>query len=281
MSDFSASLVRERIIIVLKEDDPIYSGNTIVIRSNRMYLKLGDDKLTEKIVVRGQNMGDTLRMAGWIMDDHYRHGNLSNRKVKWDDLWSKSVSDYGKQYNKDNNWVAVYINGKPIYQTNKSPFIDIVEQCALMTLDNYDETMNVAETFLDKVGKTAQIEHSANIAATFTDTEELTRSGIMNRSGSNKHTFTFSTSGGKIRVGRILRCFMTAANFLDAINIVLFIKETQEKIDSGAITGHCDEAKQSFAAIKRRNELLRNINNFEKAYEVNYRPEKPNFFENI
>jgi len=280
MASFSTSLVREKIVVVMQDKSP-ETAKPVVIRSNRVHLRLTRNKITENIVVRAQNMPDTLRMAGVLMDEYYRKGPFQGKDITWENFWWETVSDYGRVYNGNQNWVAVYIDGESVFETTSSPFVDVVEQCALVTLDNYDKSMEVAEMALDKLGKTAQIEHSANVATVLKDNGTSTRVGVMQRSADSSKTFHFTAEGGRTRRGRISRCLFASASFLENIDLEIFIRNTERQIEKGELGIHAEKAVKCQAAVRRRTDLLRYINSFEKDYTVQYRPEKPDFFKDV
>ena len=184
--EFTASLVREKIIFA---DDSAGSGaEPTVIKSNRIFLKLGVRAASEKIVVRAQNMHTTLRIASKILFSHHKGGALLERDTPfdWEGMWDQVLSTYEKEFNPA-IWAAVYINGKPFFKTNKSPFVDVIEKCALLTIDNYDATMGVTESALKQIGRAVRINHSSNVATVFTDNGDSMRCGIIHRAGRTRH----------------------------------------------------------------------------------------------
>ena len=126
MSDFVTSLVREKIVFLPQEAEG-GDGEPTVIRSNRIYLRLVKGDVTDNVVIRAQNMADTLRMAARVVEDHMWKGPFKTRKPPWGSMWQQAVSLYGAHFNAENNWVAVYIDGKNVYETTKSPFTDVVD----------------------------------------------------------------------------------------------------------------------------------------------------------
>ncbi len=274
MSDFNTSLLREKIIITFLDND---TDEPIIIRSNRVHLQLVKGKNIEQIVVRGQNMSDSLRMAAWTIDEHYKRGFSITSEDDWDYMWSKTVSKYGKEFNADKNWVAVYINGKSVYQAGKLPFVDIVEKCAMTNFEDYDDAINILEVAFKKLGKKVKIEHLVNVALNLTDNNKITRTSIIRRKSGNDNTMTFTASGGKVRNGRILRCMMAAANLLEIVNIVRLMKIH----DNSIMTQSPISDKQYFASRLRKMQLIRAINKFERVYNVQYRPDKSNFIDGI
>lgn len=291
MEEFSASLVREKIVFTEDNLKPVsgeaapkesahHDGGTVIIRSNRILLKMGQKSATEKIVVRAQNMHTTLRLASKILYSYYKGGSFINRAhpYDWEAQWDSVISRYEKEFNQ-NIWASVHINGKPVFRTNASPFVDVVEQCALLTIDNYDATMNVTESALKQVGKAMRIQHSSNVATVFTDSGDSMRCGIIHRTEMRDTTFNFTATGGEQK-NRIMQSVGVAADYLEAINLRFVIRGLQEKLRTGAVNKISPEANQMRMAVARQMSINKGITGFEDVYDVKYRPEKPDFFTN-
>ena len=278
MEEFNASLVREKIIFVDDGMDPEIDGDggPTVIRSNRMFLKLTDKKTTEKVVVRAQNMHTTLRLASKAMFSYYKNGLFLPRPdpYDWEATWEAIIPNYEKDFN-PNIWAAVYINGQSVFKTTTSPFVDVVEKCALLTVDNYDATMEVTESALKQIGKAMRINHSSNVAAVFNDSEGQMHCGIIHRADGKDTTFSFLVGGGADH-NRITQSISIAAAFLEAINLRFVTKALQLKLRGGTI--EYDENRRLRSAMGRLVSLNKGILSFEETYEVKYRPEKPDFF---
>jgi len=276
MEEFNASLVREKIIVV--DDTAAEGAGPTVIKSNRIFLKVGARAAAEKIVVRTQNMHTTLRLASKILFDFHRHGAFLERAVPfdWTAQWDSVLSAYEKEFNHD-IWAAVYVNGKPVFKTNKSPFVDVIEKCALLTIDNYDATMDVTESALKQIGRAIRITHSSNVACVLTDNGDSMRCGVIHRAGGKDTTFSFTAEGGE-QHNRIVQCLGIAGAFLEAINMQFLVHDLQAKARAGTIGKVSREANQLRAATVRLVALDKGIVAFEDIYHVKYRPEKPQFF---
>ncbi len=276
MTDFSTSLVREKIIFTEGE---IGEGDKepVVIRSNRIFLKLGADKL----VARAQNMHTALRIAAKILSAYYKDGPLTGRDkpVDWEAQWQETLSGYEKEYNPQ-VWCAIYANGHSVFKTITSPFVDVVEKCALLSLDNYDNTMEVTESAMKQIGHAVRINHSSSVAAVFTDNGESMRCGIIHRTDKQDMAFNFTGHGGQEHM-RIVQSFGAAAAYLEAFNLRFVIHMLRDKIKTGEAKAISPENNQIRAAIIRQGAINRAIHAFEDLYEVKYRPAKPDFFSEI
>ncbi len=279
MTTFDTSLVREKIVF---SDDGTENGKEpVIIKSNRIFLKLTQLGDTEKIVVRTQNMHTTLQLAAKILFSYYRSGLLLSRETPfdWEGQWDSIILNYEREFNPD-LWAAVYINGRSVFKTTTSPFVDVIEQCALLTIDNYDATMDVTESALKKIGRAVRINHNSKVGAIFHDSGTSMRCGIIHRAEGKDSTFSFTAEGGEAR-NRIVQAMMTAASFLEAINLRHITRSLKSKIRQNQISQASKEADQLRLATARMVSLDKTIAGFEEMYSVQYRPEKPNFFKNV
>jgi len=280
MADFSTSLVREKIVFI---NDAEAAAQTApppaVVRSNRILLTLeGERGQTEKVVIRTQTMPSALRLASRVMFSYFRNGLFLPRAegYDWQMQWDGLLSDFERKYYPD-LWAAVYINGQSVFKTVASPFVDIVEQCALLSIDNYDAAMNVTEQVMRQVGRAVRITHASNVAAIVTDSADTLRCGVIMRANGRDKTFNLSAAGGQ-EEHRVVQGLGVAAHFLEGINLQRVVRMLQNKIQAGEAAKASPEATEMRAATARLVALDRAINSFEDAYDVKYRPQKPDFF---
>ncbi len=280
MSGFNTSLVREKIVFVDNGNDGESLAEKMpdTVRSNRIFLKLETTTGIEKVVVRAQNMHSTLRFSARILLHFYRNHALSS-SFDWAHQWEGLLSDYERKYN-PKIWAAVYVNGKSVFKTVASPFVDIVEKCALLTIDNYDATMGVTEDALKKIGRAVSINHSSNVAAVISDEGGITRCGIMQRSEEQNTTFSVTAAGGEDYT-RIVHSMHTVADFLEAINLKFQAKSVHGKIKKGIVNKLSKEAEQAYAGVDRVADLAQNVLEFERLHQIKYRPERPKVFASI
>lgn len=279
MQEFSAALVREKIEFI--DDGEGHSAlKAGTVRSNRIYLRLETDAGIEKVVIRTQTMPTALRLASRVMFSFYRNGAFLGRaeNYDWDVQWDGVLSAYDRNFTPD-LWAAVYINGRSVFKTVSSPFVDIVEQCALLSIDNYDAAINVTENALRKTGHAMRVNHSSNVAAVFTDTEKQMRCGIIHRMDGRDKTFSFTADGGD-RAHRVVQALGVAGGFLEAVNLRRVIKNMQDKIRLREAAKASPEATRMRAATARLVVVDKSITSFEELYDVKYRPQKPDFFGN-
>ncbi len=280
MSVFEAMLVRERIDMTQR---PIDAGadaqaELTVIRSTRLHLPLPGRVKVENVVVRAQNMQTTLRIGAKVLFSFYKSGPFTGRKeaFDWDGMWDLLQSSYDRKYSPE-LWAAVYINGEAVFKTDKAPFTDVIEQCALLSVDNYDATMTLTEKVLGHMGKDAHIEHTAKVASVFTDDGSHVRCGVIHRADGKDSTFSFTASGGEL-YSRVVQGFYIAASFLEAIDIRHYMRDVQRKLNTGKLARTSPEMAKYNAGPQRLKELRLAHEAFEEHFEVRYRPEKPDVF---
>lgn len=281
MSDFNATLVREKIVFVADSGgENVDDTENTVIRSNRISFSLGEGSGAEKIVVRSQTMHTTLYLASKIIYSFYRSGFFIGRDppCNWEAMWESIVASYEKD-NNPNIWASVYINGKSVFTTTKSPFVDIVETCALLTESNYDATMGVAETFMKRAGKSMRVNHDTNVAAVFTDAGDAMKCAIIHRAGGHDTVLSFTAEGG-VKDNRIHQSISVAAQLLEGMNLSFLVDKLRIQARRGEIPKISPEAKLLRAATSRLTSIDRGVSSFEEVYVMKYRPEKPMFFKN-
>ena len=289
MDDFSASLVREKIDFtwdITQEEVPhglegvdIAEG-VAISRSNRIALTLeARPRKKELVVIRAQSMHTALRMASKVMFSYYKNGVFTGREhpFEWLECWKGIVSGYDKQFNPD-LWGAGYINGKAVFKTKNVPLIDIVEQCALLHIDDYDKTLGLAQEAFHRLGHNIEVDHSTKIASVFYDKGDTMRCGIIHRSeDGGDATFNFSARGGE-QHNRVVESLRISAAFLEGNNLRYTAKKLQHMIQTGAVHKASPEATHLRRATARLMGVTRVVGYFEDIYDVKYRPEKPDFF---
>ena len=282
MEEFNISLVREKVVFI---DEAIGEGAdstkaSTVIRSNRVFLKLGKSPSVEKVVVRTQSMHTALRLVGKILYSYYREGAFLTRDqpFDWAAQWESVLSSYETEFNPQ-VWAVVYVNGEVVFKTTTSSFVDVIEKCAELTVDNYDSIIGVTEKALKQVGHAMRIDHSSNVAATLTDTGSSIRCGIIHRSSRKDTIFSFMGMKGD-QNNRIVQFVNIAAAYLEIFNLQFILHTLQQKILMGKVPEKSPEGDQIRAATLRQNDLNNIISVHEKIYDIKYRPAKPDLFSN-
>lgn len=280
MSVFEAMLVRERIVMTQRPIDagPDAQAETAVIRSTRLHLSLPGRVRTENIVIRAQNMHTTLRIGAKALFSFYKSGPFRGRAeaFDWQGMWDLLHTSYERKYTPE-LWAAIYLDGEPVFKTKHAPAADVIEQCAVLSADDYDATMPLTEKVLEHLGQDAHIDHSAKVACVFTDDGTHMRCGVIHRTDGKDKTFSFTATGGEV-YSRVVQGFSIAASFLEAIDIRHYMREVQRGLHAGKLTKSSPEMARYNAGPQRLKDLRRGLDAFEEHFDVRYRPEKPDVF---
>lgn len=266
----------------LEAPDPD-SAKPIIALSNRIIVPLtSDDGLdSETFIIRTQNMHSCARMAAATIKEFSENGTIANRvtPAEWDQLWRDVIKGYEKEFNPD-IWCAVYYRGRLIFEegTHHS-FLDIIEKCDAANDGEYAQSVLFAETAFKQAGKAVKIEHDSNIALVVAMDEEKAKCGVIVRSATGATTFNY-TAQEKENNGRPLhpQTFLTsAASFLEGVQLAFQVGLLNKKTELKLIERFSDEYKKSRRSTERLANLNRAINSFDHYFDVNYRPDRPNF----
>lgn len=281
MKELNTSLLRERFIIHDPYSDLDLQEGLIIAASNRMTVELRNDagKLLETFIVRTQNMHSCVRMAARIIQSFVQAGPLLNRSnpYDWEAAWDAIINDYEHTYN-PNRWICIYNQGRPIFKTGKHhPLLDVIEKCDARSNGNYDASIPMAEDAFKQTGKVVKIDYDGNVALAVHLEARQGRCGVIMRGPNRTTTFNFSVQVRDKGGLNFPQCLGTCAAFLEGIQLAFMIGMNEEKIKLGIIERQSSEEKQTREARRRLGRLNAEIANLEGAFEVRYRPEKPEF----
>lgn len=282
MSEFNASLLREKFVIHDAMPADMTDNEPIVALSNRLKVPLIDKHgAAETFVVRAQNMHTTARLAAQIAKDFADYGPLMSRKKPFD--WAAAYDAITKGYEADWNpqrWVAVYFNGRVVFeggQGKRHLFLDIIEQCDARNKDDYAKSMVIAKDAFKQAGKLVNIEHDSNVALVMKVAPEEGKCGVILRGPNKTTTFNMTAHPRDGRDVKPSQCLTAAAAFLEGIQLAFLVGLTKQKVRYELIASASDEARKADAASKKLGRLNTAINQFEALLNVSYRPDRPNF----
>ncbi|MSO72363.1 MAG: hypothetical protein EXQ84_01960 [Rhodospirillaceae bacterium] len=92
------TLYREKSVVhkveELNEDDGGNAPPALTMRSNRITIPVKTAENTIMVVVRGQNIPGTMRMAAIVVDEVRRDANVLKEpdSADWESLWRRKVS---------------------------------------------------------------------------------------------------------------------------------------------------------------------------------------------
>lgn len=279
MNEFHSSLLREKFTI---QDSTASSGDQepIIALSNRLIVELTGQKKAHKeiFIVRAQNMHSCVRMAARILKSYKTSGPLMNRTkpFDWEAAWDVIVNDYEYRFN-PHRWVAVYHNGRILFQAGEHHLLlDVIEQCDAKNAHRYEKAVPMAEDAFKKAGKVVKIEYDSNVALVINLAPKQGRFGVIMRGPNRTTTFNFSINAKKDPLN-YAQCLAAAACFLEGVQLAFMVGMNNIKLYLGIIKRHTNEEKQTKEAGRRLGRLNAEIANLERAYDVHYRPEKPEF----
>ena len=279
---FNSSLLREKFVIQDEKNSNPAESATIAL-SNRFVVELRNPqhpKDKEVFIVRGHNMHSVIRMAARIIHDFTNGGPIANRqnRYKWENVWDAIVNDYEFAYNPD-RWIAIYKDGKCVFTSgDHHPFLDLIEKCDHDNNKDYDYAIPLAEKLFEQTGKSVKIVHDANVALSVNFEREEARLGIILRGSNKTTTFSFAVRPKKAKdYINIPQCLAAAAAFLEGIQLAFLVGMNTEKMRIRLIERFSKEEKQTKDGRRRLNRLIAEITSMETAFDVRYRPEKPDF----
>lgn len=289
MSEFRATLLREKFVIQDMVSADIYDRAPIVALSNRIAVPLSDAiwGQGEIFVVRAQNMHLCARMAAHIAKEYQEYGPLLQRSkpFDWDYAWISLIKGYEKKWNPV-RWVVVYHKGRVIYeahgeQGNRHPFVDVIEQCDARNKGKYEQSLTIAKDAFRQAGKLVDIQYESNVALTVNVTDAEGKCGLILRGPNRTTTFSFTAHRKAGRDVRPSQCLSAAAAFLEGIQMTFMIAMARQKVAFEVIPPSSDEAKQGIEAGQKLGRLKGAIDQFERLLDVTYRPDRPDFTEMV
>ncbi len=276
MKKFSTVLLREKFII-----HDAGTHDPVIALSNRVVVELcGNDGIIDDVmIVRAQNMHCCARMAAKIVQSYTLSGSLVTRPepYDWQATWETAVNDYERTYNPQ-LWIVIYHNGKVVFSKgDHHPFFDVIENCQASNRGEYEKAIPMAENVFRTMGKVVRINYDGNVALTLNLEPKQARIGVIVRSPLKTATFNFSVGTKSEKPLNFPQCIGAAAAFLEGIQLAFMIGMNEEKIKIGKIARHTKEEKQTQEARVRLSRLNSEIATLEGAYDVRYRPERPEF----
>jgi hypothetical protein len=275
MKNFNTTLLREKFTIQKGQENE----KPLIALSNRIQIDLPD----EPIIVRAQNMHGAVRMAARIIDSYNTDGSLLTRgtPVDWRAFWDSIAGDFEREHNQ-NRWIAIYNGGRCIYAAGDyHPFFDIIEKCQISNRGDYERSIPMAEENYRQTGEHVKIQYECNVALSVYVTEKNARFGVIVRGPLKTTTFNFTAAPKAETVFSQGACLTCAAAFLEGIQLAFTVGGNQKKLAKKLIETHSPEQEKTAEARRRLGFLKTEITEFEKAYNVHYRPERPDFQEII
>lgn len=271
----NTTMLREKFTVTEKD-----GAAPMIAMGNRILLPLvsKSGRSDERLVVRGQNMHTTLRMAAMLTKTFYRDGPILSRSPSypWGPNWESALPEYERNTNAG-SWVSVYAGGRCVFkQGNYHPFMDVIEQCDARNRDEYDRAVSIAESAFNMAGRGVTIDHNSTIAMVIGAMSDKTRVGLMFRNPRRSTTFNFAIDPKKTSITRDVaiaqphQCLLQAAAWLELVQLSVTVGFYRARRG-----GAMDDAPTLEAAQRRLGRLNAEIVQFEESFDVHYRPERP------
>ncbi len=288
MVDLKTSLLREKFVI---EEEKSTDGKTVaplIALSNRISLSLvsPDGIDNETIIIRTHNMHSCARLAAAVAKEFQERGSIVNRAtpISWKTIWANVIKGYEKNWN-PKIWGALYYKGRAIFQDGEHhAFLDIIEQCHAASHQEYVQSVEFAEKAFAIAGKKVKIGYDSNVALVLSNKSDEVKCGVIIRTANGATTFNYTArpkEGSELKTMNAHTTLTVAAVFLEATQLAFRIGMLNKKNDYRLIEKYSDEDKQREKATNRLGNLNRAISNYEGQYNVNYRPDRPNFKEMV
>ncbi len=258
-----------------KDDEPI-----LEIRSNRVTIPIKTRVENVMVVVRGQNVPMTLRMASLVIDEIRRDEGILHDAVNhdWETFWVRKISNYESDYNPD-NWASIHIGGETVYSTREGKQnVDVVEAIAQGGEITEDTILKTAVQVVGGDPNDMNVEHDSQNAFVFQPFSSYHRAAILQRRDRKAGSFAISvyhpTPQKPVRLSHFISF---CADLMEALTLKSFLARVQELIATNKISNSDISPSQVQATRNRRRDLVEAIENFERANKLVYRPERPNY----
>jgi len=284
MTEFGTiTLYREKSVVHRAEDLNDDDGGAVppamILRSNRITIPVKTAMTTIPVVVRGQNIPGTIRMAAVVVDEIRRDTNALTDPdaTDWESLWRRKVSKFEADYNTQ-NWVSVHFNGETVFMGGEGRD-GIAEVESIAMGDEVTEAI-VNEAAGNVLGalEDLTVEHDSQTAFVFTPGAAHHRAAILERRDRKTGAFTVTahhpTPQKPVRLSHFISF---CADMAEALTHKAFLDRVQELIAENALATSNITPALTQATRNRRRDLTEAISNFEEANKVSYRPERPSF----
>jgi hypothetical protein len=277
------TLYREKSVVhrveELNDDDGGAAPPAMILRSNRVMIPIKTKMSTIPVVVRGQNIPGTMRMAAVVVDEIRRDANslTDPDATDWESLWRRKISKYESDYMRQ-AWVSVHFNGETVFMGGEGRD-GIAEVEAIALGEEVTEAM-VNEAAGNVLGalEDLMVEHDSQTAFVFTPGAQYHRAAILERRDRKTGAFSISVHHPSPQKPVRLSHFISfSADIAEALTHKAFLDRVQELIAENALASSNITPALTQATRNRRRDLTDAIGNFEEVNKVSYRPERPSF----
>jgi hypothetical protein len=276
------TLFREKSVVhqftELDEDDGgARDVPVMTLRSNRITIPVKGKLSTTMAIVRGQNIPGTMRMTGVVVEEIRRDPNILQdaSAFDWENMWRRKVSKYETDYNPE-NWVSLHIGGEQIFSSRENNEALAQVEALAAGQDVTDSIVSEAASNILGALEDLVVEHDSQTAFVFTPFAQYLRAAILERR--DRKTGSYAVSAyhpSPQRPVRLSHFISFCADMTEALTHKSFLDRVQEMIATNAIGSAGITPALVQATRNRRRDLMQQIENFEGANKVIYRPERP------
>jgi hypothetical protein len=250
----------------------------MTLRSNRITIPVKTKMSTIMAIVRGQNIPGTMRMAAVVVEEIRRDPNILQDagSFDWEAQWRRKVSKYEIDYNPE-NWASLHIGGDQIFSSREENAAIAQVEALAAGADVTDSIVSEAAANTLGALEDLAVEHDSQTAFVFTPFPQYLRAAILERR--DRKTGSYAVSAyhpAPNRPVRLSHFIGFCADMTEALTHKSFLDRVQELIASNAIGNAGITPALVQATRQRRRDLIQQIENFEGANKVVYRPERPN-----
>jgi hypothetical protein len=251
----------------------------LAIRANRIACKLTNDKKEAHLVVRGQNIPSTLRLAGLVIDAFKSDPSCLTPELamRWQKMTENILSDFDRVYAPD-SWFSIYSNGVKLYSSSpeKAPALDLVEAEA--------KGAEITELLLKRLAprltdaRQIRLRHDSRAAVVMNENSDGVRCAVIERRRGKDAAFSFHVQNPPKKRIRMSPVLFMAADLFEMQNLYA-LAERVKKVLSGEIPKtEIPISLDQVDAMQTRNLQLASLARvFHESHTVRYRPAPPSY----
>lgn len=250
----------------------------LTLRSNRITIPVKTKISTIMAIVRGQNIPGTMRMASVVVEEIRRDPNILQDAASfdWDSMWRRKISKYEADHNPQ-NWASLHIGGEMIFSSREENAAIAQVEALAAGQDVTDAIVSEAAANILGALEDLAVEHDSQTAFVFTPFPQYLRAAILERRDRKTGSYAIAAyHPAPNRPVRLSHFIGFCADMTEALTHKSFLDRVQELIATNQIGTAGITPALVQATRNRRKDLMQQIENFEGANKVIYRPERPN-----
>ncbi|MBX7200213.1 MAG: hypothetical protein K1X51_12665 [Rhodospirillaceae bacterium] len=281
------TLYREKSVIHKMENglsddgtDEERQAPVLSLRSNRVTIPIKTKLATIPVVVRGHNIPGTMRMAAVVVDEIRRDPQALQdpTDVDWETFWRRRISKYENDYMRE-AWVSVHVGGTLAFASTEDDNVKALAEIESLAAGADVTDALVQEAAANVLGALEDlvVEHDSQTAFVFTSTPQYLRAAILERRDRKTGSYAIAVyHPSPQRPVRLAAVISFASDLAETLTHKSFIDRIQDMIAANQMQDSQITPAQIQATRNRRKDLIQQIEDFEQANKVVYRPERPN-----